>query len=172
LGRVESSGKESDGVELAFLIPLLKDRSHRVGRSITIYNEGVLKLRLSQYGGGADSVFQGHKSLFVFDVPIKLPSTRAVGNKRVERCSQDAKPADIHPIKVEEAEECPNFRQRRGSLPILDALDFHGVHGDQVFADDYAEVFHLADLKDTFLGLQIEIVFCEDAQNIVDNASM
>jgi hypothetical protein len=47
LGRVESSGKESDGMELAFLIPLLKDRSHRVGRSVTIHNKGVFKLGLS-----------------------------------------------------------------------------------------------------------------------------
>jgi hypothetical protein len=56
LGCIESLGKESDRVELAFLIPLLKDHSHCVGRSVTIYNEGVLKLRLSKYRGGADSV--------------------------------------------------------------------------------------------------------------------
>jgi hypothetical protein len=36
--------------------------------------------------------------------------------------------------------------------------------------NDHTEVFHLMDLKDTFLGFQVEIVFCEDAQNIVDNA--
>jgi hypothetical protein len=54
----------------------------------------------------------------------------------------------------------------------LYALDFHGVHGDRVFANDHSEVFHLADLEDTFLGFEIEIVFCEDAQNIVDNASV
>jgi hypothetical protein len=80
LGCVESSGKESDGMELAFLIPLLKDHSHRVGRSVTIHNEGVLELRLSKYGGGAYGVFQGHEGLFVFVVPMKLPSARAVGN--------------------------------------------------------------------------------------------
>ena len=57
LGRIESSGKESDGMELAFLIPLLKNRSYRIGRSIAIYNEGVFELGLSEYGGGADGIF-------------------------------------------------------------------------------------------------------------------
>jgi hypothetical protein len=57
LGHIESLGKESNRVELAFLIPLLKDRSHHVGGSVTIHNEGVLKLRLSKYGGGAKGVF-------------------------------------------------------------------------------------------------------------------
>jgi hypothetical protein len=77
---IESSGKESNRMELAFLIPLLKDRSHHVGRSITVHGEGVLKLGLSKYWGSADGIFQGHKGLFVFIVPIKLPSSRAMGN--------------------------------------------------------------------------------------------
>jgi hypothetical protein len=165
-------GKESDRVELAFLIPLLKDRSHCVGRGVTIHNEGVLELGLSKYRGGADSVFQGCKSLFMIVVPIKLPPPRAMGNERIERCGQDAEPSDIHPVKVEEAEECLNFLQCCGSLPILHALDFYGVHGDRVFANDHAEVFHLTDLKDAFLGLQIKIVLCKDAQNIVDNVAV
>jgi hypothetical protein len=170
LGHVKSSGKESDGMELAFLIPLLKDHSHHVGRGIAVHDEGVLKLRLSEYGGSADGVFQGYKGLFMFIVPIKLPSPCAVGYQRIERCGQDAKPVDIHPVKVEEAEECPNFLQRRGSLPISHTLDFHWVHGNRVFTDDHAKVFHLVDLEDTFLGFQVEIVLCEDAQNIVNNS--
>ena len=44
---VKSSGKESDGVELAFLIPLLKDGTDGISRGITINRELVFKLRLS-----------------------------------------------------------------------------------------------------------------------------
>ena len=36
LSGVESSGKESDGMELAFLIPLLKDGADSVGRGVAI----------------------------------------------------------------------------------------------------------------------------------------
>jgi hypothetical protein len=108
----------------------------------------------------------------VFIVPVKLPSPCAVGDEHVERCGQDAKPTDVHPIEIEEAEECSNFLQCHGSLPVSYALDFHGVHGNQVLADDYAEVFHLVDLKDTFLGFEVEIIFCEDAQDIVDYSPM
>ena len=47
LGGVESSGKESDGMELAFLIPLLKDGADSVGRGIAINCKLVLELGLS-----------------------------------------------------------------------------------------------------------------------------
>jgi hypothetical protein len=51
-------------------------------------------------------------------------------------------------------------------------LDFHRVHGNRVFTDDHPEVFYLANLEDTLLGLQIKIVLCKDAQNIVYNSSV
>ena len=40
---IESSGKESDGVELAFLIPLLKDSADSVGGGVAINRKLVLK---------------------------------------------------------------------------------------------------------------------------------
>ena len=43
---IESSGKESNGVELAFLIPLLKDGANSVGRGIAIDRELIFKAGL------------------------------------------------------------------------------------------------------------------------------
>ena len=47
LSGVESSGKESDGMELAFLIPLLKDGADGVGRGVAINRKLILKPGLS-----------------------------------------------------------------------------------------------------------------------------
>ena len=47
LGGVESSGKESDGVELAFLIPLLKDGTNSISRGVAIDSELVFESGLS-----------------------------------------------------------------------------------------------------------------------------
>ena len=44
---VKSSGKESDGVELAFLIPLLKDGANSVSGGVAINRESVFKTGLS-----------------------------------------------------------------------------------------------------------------------------
>ena len=44
---IESSGKESDGVELAFLIPLLKDGANSVGRGVAINDELIFKSGLA-----------------------------------------------------------------------------------------------------------------------------
>ena len=44
---IESSGKESDRVELAFLIPLLKDGADGISRGVTIDRELVFKSGLS-----------------------------------------------------------------------------------------------------------------------------
>ena len=44
---IKSSGKESDGVELAFLIPLLKDSADGVSGGVTINCELVLEAGLS-----------------------------------------------------------------------------------------------------------------------------
>ena len=104
----------------------------------------------------------------VFVIPIKLPSLHAVSNKCIERCSQDAKSSDIHLIKVQEAEECPNFFQCRGSLPVHHTLDLDWVHSDGVFADNHAKVLHFGGFELAFLGFHIEIIVCEDAQHIVD----
>ena len=43
---VKSLGKESDGVELAFLIPLLKDGANSVSRGIAINRELVFEVGL------------------------------------------------------------------------------------------------------------------------------
>ena len=40
---IESSGKESDGVELAFLIPLLKDGANSVSGGVAIDRESVFE---------------------------------------------------------------------------------------------------------------------------------
>ena len=44
---VEHSGKESDGVELAFLIPLLKDGANSVSGGVAINRELIFKTGLS-----------------------------------------------------------------------------------------------------------------------------
>ena len=44
---IEGSGKESDGVELAFLIPLLKDGAYSVSRGVAIDRKPVVESWLS-----------------------------------------------------------------------------------------------------------------------------
>ena len=44
---VKSSGKESDGVELAFLIPLLKDGADSIGGGVAINRKLVFESRLT-----------------------------------------------------------------------------------------------------------------------------
>ena len=44
---IESSGKESDRVELAFLIPLLKDGANSVSGGVAINRELIFKAGLS-----------------------------------------------------------------------------------------------------------------------------
>jgi hypothetical protein len=53
---VEGSGKESDGVELAFLIPLLKDGANSVSGGVAIDREPVFESGLAQDGGGTNRV--------------------------------------------------------------------------------------------------------------------
>ena len=99
----------------------------------------------------------------MFIVPIKLPSFHAMSDKHVERCGQHAKSMNIHAIEVQEAEECSNFLQGRGSFPVLHTLDFDGVHGDGVLADNDAEILHFSLFKLAFLGFEVQVVNREDA---------
>ena len=165
---VESSGKESNGMELAFLIPLLKDGADSVGGGVAINYELVFKPRLSQDRGGADGVDQSMERCFEFLVPVKLPSLGAVSDECVERCGQHAEIANIHAIEIQEADECSNFLQSRRSFPVLHTLDFDRVHGDGVFPDNNTEILYFSLLKLALLGFQVKIVDCEDAQDIVD----
>ena len=47
LSGVEGAGKESDGMELAFLIPLLKDGANSVSGGVAIDRESVFESGLS-----------------------------------------------------------------------------------------------------------------------------
>ena len=157
---VESSGKESDGVELAFLIPLLKDGADSVSRGIAINRKLVFEPGLSQDGGGAHRIHKGVECCFVFVIPIKLPSFRAVSYQRIERCSQHAKSTDIHAIEVQEAEESSNFLQGRGSFPVLHPLDFDQVYCDRIFTNNNAEILHFSLFKLAFLGFEVKVIDC------------
>ena len=44
---IKGSGKESDGMELAFLIPLLKDGADSIGGGITINRKLIFEMGLS-----------------------------------------------------------------------------------------------------------------------------
>ena len=109
LSGVKGSGKESDGMELAFLIPLLKDGADSVSGGVAINRESVFESGLSQDRGGTNGIHQGVEGGFELLIPIKLPSLRAVRHQHIERCGQHAKSRDIHAIKIQEAEECTNF---------------------------------------------------------------
>ena len=152
LSGIESLGKESNGVELAFLIPLLKDGADSVGGGIAINRELVFKLGLSQDWGGTHHIHKGVECRFMFIVPIKLPSFHAVGHQCVERCGQHAESADIHAIEIQEAEECSNFLQSRRAFPVLHTLDFDQVHSDRVFLDNNTKVFDFSLFELALLG--------------------
>ena len=47
LRSIKSSGKESDGMELAFLILLLKDGTDSIGRGVAVDRELIFKSGLS-----------------------------------------------------------------------------------------------------------------------------
>ena len=65
-------------MELAFLIPLLKDGANSVSGGIAIDRELVLEAGLSQDGGHVDGIHKGIECCFMFVVPIKLPSFHAM----------------------------------------------------------------------------------------------
>ena len=71
LSGVEGSGKESDGMELAFLIPLLKDGADSISGGVAINRELVLESGLSQDGGGADSVVTIRRLLYAKEMTFK-----------------------------------------------------------------------------------------------------
>jgi hypothetical protein len=54
---VEGLGKESNGMELAFLIPLLKDGADSIGGGVAINRKLVVKSGLSQDGGRANRIY-------------------------------------------------------------------------------------------------------------------
>ena len=164
---VKSSGKESDGMELAFLIPLLKDGANSVNGGVAINCELIFESGLSQDRGSAYSIHKGGECYLVFVVPIKLPSFCTMSDKCVKRCGQHAKSTDVHAIEVQEAEKCLNFLQGRGSFLVLYALDFNQVHSDGVFLDNDTKVFHFGLFELAFLRFEVEVVYCEDAQDIV-----
>ena len=57
-------------------------------------------------------------------------------------------------------------------FPILNTVDFDGVHGDVIFTDNDAEVFDFRDFKLALLRFEVEIIFGQDAKYVIDNPSV
>ena len=70
-------------------------------------------------------------------------------------------------IEIQEAKECSNFLQGRGSFPVLDTLDLDRVHCNGIFTDDNTEIFHFGLFKLAFLRFEVEVVNREDVQDVV-----
>ena len=83
---VQSLGKESDGVELAFFTPLLKDSANCISGGIAINNKGVFETWLSQDQGCANCIYKGLESGFVFTVPMEMATLGAMCHKSIEGC--------------------------------------------------------------------------------------
>ena len=128
-------------MELAFLTPLLKDGANCVNRGVAINNEGLFKMRLSEYWGCADSIHQGLKSGFVFRVPMETTSLGTMCNEGVKWCSEHTKVQNVHAVEVEETEERLKFAKCCGSFPVFNTVDLDWVHGNTIFTNDHTKCY-------------------------------
>ena len=145
-------------MELAFLTLLLKDGADSVSGGVAINNKRIFESGLTKDRGRANSVHKGLKGGFVFVFPMEFATFGAKRDKCIERGGQSAEIPNVHAIEVEETEESPQFTKGRGSLPVLNAVDFDRVHGDAVFTDDDAEILHFCNFKLALLRFKVEVV--------------
>ena len=96
-------------MELAFLTPLLKDGANSVGGGIAINYKGFVEAGLSKDGSSADSVDEGVERGFMFIIPMESASLHAMGDEGVKWGSKHTEIANVHAIKVEEAEKGMQF---------------------------------------------------------------
>jgi hypothetical protein len=94
-------GKESDGVELAFLTLLLKDSADSVGGGVAINYKWVLKMGLSKDRGRTNGIDECLEGRFVFIFPMKFATLSAECNECIEGGGQQTEVPDVHAIKVE-----------------------------------------------------------------------
>ena len=88
LCRVQGLGKESDGVELAFLTLLLKDGADSVSGGVAIDYKWVLETGLSKDGGHTDGIDERLKRGLMFIFPKKLATLSAKCDEHVEGSGQ------------------------------------------------------------------------------------
>ena len=121
-------------MELAFLTPLLKDSADSVSGGVAIYDERVLKTWLTKNGGRTDGVDKGLEGGFVLVFPMKMTTFRIVSDQSVEWCGEHTEIADIHVVEIKESKKGTQFSKCCWSFPILNPIDFDGVHGNMVLA--------------------------------------
>ena len=159
-------------MELAFLTLLLKDGADRVSGCVAINNKGVFKARLTKDGSSAYSINKSLEGGFVLVFPMKLATFGTKGDECVKRGGEHTEVPNIHAIEIEEAQDCSQFPESGGSFPIFDTVNFNGIHRDMVLANDYPKIFDLRGLKLTLLRLEVQVVICQNLQNVIDNAAM
>ena len=142
-------------MELAFLTPLLKDGADSISGGVTIDDESFLKTWLTKDGGRADSVDEGLEGGFVLIFPKKTAALHTVCDQGIEQCGKHTEIVDIHVIEVKESKESTQLLECRRSFPVFNPINFDGIHGDTVLADDDTKVFNFCDFKLTFLWFEV-----------------
>ena len=84
---IECVKEEGNWVQFILLVSLLEDHSYCISEGITVYDEGVIKMWLLKNRSRADCVLQCNEGFLIVLVPIKPPSSCAVGNQHIEGCS-------------------------------------------------------------------------------------
>src|SRR5882724_1311388 len=163
---LHAAGVECDRVDVAIVGgDLGDDRSDCIVRSVSLNDNGVVRVEMRQDGGLCEGRFEGFKCLGVVGAPDEQDILSGKANKGDDDVGE---PLNESTIKVGETQECLDCFEVIQGQPDTDCIGLGGVHRDASGSNHKAQELNLLRVEQALFGFGVQVVFAKTFQDSSD----
>src|SRR5882724_6636289 len=134
------------------------DRSNRIVRSVSLNNNGVVRVEMCQDGGLCEGRFEGFKCLGVVGAPDEWGILSGEANQGDDDVRE---PLNESMIKVGETQECLDCFEISRGWPDTDRIGLGGVHRDASGGNHKAQELNLLHVEQALFGFGVQVIFAK-----------
>src|SRR5882724_5735023 len=163
---LHAAGVECDRVDVTIVRgDLGDDRCDRIVRSVSLNNNGVVRVEMRQDGGLCEGRFEGFKCLGV----VGAPDEQGILSGEVNQGDDDVgEPLNELTIKVGETQECLDCFEVSRGRPDTDCIGLGCVNRDASGSNNKAQELNLLCVEQELFGFGVQVVFPKMFQDSSD----
>src|SRR5882724_11256416 len=163
---LRAAGVECDQVDVAIVGgDLGDDRSNCIVRSISLNDNGVVRVEMRQDRGLCEGRFEGFKCFGVVGAPDEWGILLGKANQGDDDVGE---PLNESTIKVGETQECLDCFEVSRGRPDTDRIGLGGVHRDASGGNHKAQELNLLHVEQALFGFGVQVVFAKTFQDSLD----
>src|SRR5882724_1979832 len=163
---LHAAGVECDRVDVTIIGgDLGDDRSDCIVRSVSLNDNGVVRVEMRQDRGLCEGCFKGFKRFGV----VGAPDERGILSGKANQGDDDVgEPLNELTIKVGETQECLDCFEVSRGRPDTDCIGLGCVNRDASGSNNKAQELNLLRVEQTLFGFGVQVIFAKTFQDLSD----